>query len=224
MYRNSYDHIDMHYYALSFSNARFLMNSSRTRSHIASTLSHEHFGSAVWCAHILKLPLMFVWCAPSARAIWNIMDGLSCCGRTDARRHAAGDRRATHARWSFSAWRQRPGHSQHCTVSVHHSLSRSFIRALTQLVAVLRRTTGRSFDPLHSFYLMDYPEYQSMVRLVLLGGARNKDDLERVRSQYQHRFATSGDRGARRRLTIRRENSSSSATLQRPVKSSRKDG
>lgn len=29
---------------------------------------------------------------------------------------------------------------------------------------------------------MDYPEYRSTVRLVLLGGARNKDDLERVES------------------------------------------
>lgn len=73
----------MYYYSLSLSNARFLMvNSSWTRDHIASILSHEHFGPAVQWAHILT-PLVFVWCALSARGIRNAMlllDGYSAAG------------------------------------------------------------------------------------------------------------------------------------------------
>ena len=73
----------MYYYALSLSNTRFLMgNSSWTRSHIASILSHEHFGVGVRCAHVLP-PLTFIWCALSARAIRNIMfllDGYRAAG------------------------------------------------------------------------------------------------------------------------------------------------
>ena len=50
----------MYYYALALSHARFLMvNSSWTRNHIASILSHEHFGPAIQWAHRVT-PLLLV--------------------------------------------------------------------------------------------------------------------------------------------------------------------
>ena len=79
---------------------------------------------------------------------------LSCYGLTGASGCAAGDRvpAVRHTRdGHIRLGGQRPNYSQRCAVSVCHSFSRVFIRALTPHIAVLRRTIRRSFDPLRSF-------------------------------------------------------------------------
>lgn len=58
--RDSYYRLTMYYYALSLSHAQFLMvNSSWTRNHIASIISHEHFGPVIQWAHRMT-PLLFI--------------------------------------------------------------------------------------------------------------------------------------------------------------------
>ena len=65
----------MYYYALALSHARFLMvNSSWTRSHIASIISHEHFGLVIQWAHRVT-PLLFVKLLLSPSAIRLVADG-----------------------------------------------------------------------------------------------------------------------------------------------------
>ena len=63
----------MYYYALSLSHAQFLMvNSSWTRSHIASIISHEHFGPMIQWAHRMT-PLLFAKLFLSDSAIRLVM-------------------------------------------------------------------------------------------------------------------------------------------------------
>ena len=63
----------MYYYALSLSHAQFLMvNSSWTRSHIASIISHEHFGPVIQWAHRMT-PLLFAKLFLSESAIRLVM-------------------------------------------------------------------------------------------------------------------------------------------------------
>lgn len=63
----------MYYYALSLSHAQFLMvNSSWTRNHIASILSHEHFGPMIQWAHWVT-PLLFIKLLLSGSAIRLVM-------------------------------------------------------------------------------------------------------------------------------------------------------
>lgn len=58
--RDSYYRLTMYYYALSLSHAQFLMvNSSWTRNHVASILSHEHFGPTIQWTHRVT-PLLFI--------------------------------------------------------------------------------------------------------------------------------------------------------------------
>ncbi|KIM53165.1 glycosyltransferase family 4 protein [Scleroderma citrinum Foug A] len=160
--------IAMYYYALSLSNTRFLMvNSSWTRSHIASILSHEHFGVGVRCAHVLP-PLTFIWCALSARAIRNIMfllDGYRAAGaQTDevVKPEIVYPPCDTRELATFSL----EGRAQ-----------------IILSVAQFRPEKDHQTQlPSFAQLLMDHPEYRSTVRLVLLGGARNQEDMERVSS------------------------------------------
>ena len=90
---------------------------------------------------------------------------------------------------------QKPGHSECCTVSMRHS----FVVVVHSGPHTAFHSPEKDHETQLRSFAMDHPEYQSTVRLVVLGGAQNKDFLERVGSLYQHRFATSGDHGARRR-------------------------
>lgn len=76
--RGSYYRVTMYYYALSLSHAQFLMvNSSWTRSHVASIISREHFGPVIQWAHRLT-PLLFIklfLSAPVARLVTYSVDG-----------------------------------------------------------------------------------------------------------------------------------------------------
>lgn len=163
-----YYRITMYYYALSLSHARFLMvNSSWTRGHIASILSHEHFGPAVRCVHILP-PLVFVWCALSARAVWNIMllvDGYRAAG---AQGHQVVQPEIVYP----------PCDTREMATFGLEGRDQIILSVAQFRPEKDHQAQLRSFAQL----LMDYPEYRSTVRLVLLGGARNKDDLERVES------------------------------------------
>lgn len=63
----------MYYYALALSHAQFLMvNSSWTRSHIASIISHEHFGPVIQWAHRVT-PLLFAKVFLSEPAVRLVM-------------------------------------------------------------------------------------------------------------------------------------------------------
>ncbi|KAL4066395.1 glycosyltransferase family 4 protein [Scleroderma yunnanense] len=165
-----YYRITMYYYALSLSNARFLMvNSSWTRDHITSIVSHEHFGPAVQYAHALT-PLVLFWFALSAKAIRHIMlllDGYTAVGAQGnslVRPEIVYPPCDTREIAKFNLENRDPiilSVAQFRPEKDHQAQ----LRAFAQL-------------------LMDHPEYRSTsetaVRLVLLGGARNKDDLERV--------------------------------------------
>jgi len=75
----------MYYYALSLSHAQFLMvNSSWTRGHIASIISHEHFGPAIRWAHRMT-PLLFIklFLSPSVRVMCGSdRQGSGNCNKT----------------------------------------------------------------------------------------------------------------------------------------------
>ena len=173
----------MYYYALSLSNARFLMvNSSWTRGHIASILSHEHFGAAVRCVHTLP-PLAFVWCTLSARAIRKIMyllDGYQAAGAQTGevvKPEIVYPPCDTRELATFSL----EGRAQIILSVAQFRCVNSFssIQALTgRSPEKDHQTQLRSFAQL----LMDHPEYRSTARLVLLGGARNQEDMDRARS------------------------------------------
>jgi alpha-1,2-mannosyltransferase len=66
----------MYYYALALSHAQFLMvNSSWTHSHIASIISHEHFGPVVQWAHRVT-PLLFAKLFLSKSAVRLVTHGV----------------------------------------------------------------------------------------------------------------------------------------------------
>lgn len=74
--RDSYYRLAMYYYALSLSHAQFLMvNSSWTRSHIASIISHEHFGPVIRWTH-RATPLLFIKLFLSGSVVRLIMYGV----------------------------------------------------------------------------------------------------------------------------------------------------
>lgn len=83
--RDSYYRLTMYYYALSLSRAQFLMvNSSWTRNHIASIISHEHFGPVIQWAHRVT-PLLFIKLCLSGSAAPLVMhsSGSRIGNRTD---------------------------------------------------------------------------------------------------------------------------------------------
>lgn len=81
-----YYRLTMYYYALSLSHAQFLMvNSSWTRSHIASIISHEHFGSVIRWAHRVT-PLLFVRLFLSGSVVGLVTDGPGSAGGSKADR------------------------------------------------------------------------------------------------------------------------------------------
>ncbi|KIJ15033.1 glycosyltransferase family 4 protein [Paxillus involutus ATCC 200175] len=168
-----YYRLSMYYYALSLSHARFLMvNSSWTHGHIASIVSHEHFGPTIrWAHHIT--PLFFIKLVLSSTAVPSIMYGMGsattvktenvkpeivyppCDTREMAKFPLEGRERILLSVAQFRPEKNLPAQ----------------LHAFTQLLA-------------------DHPEYKvpenglnhDAVRLVLLGGARHQDDLDRVES------------------------------------------
>ncbi|KAF8547294.1 glycosyltransferase family 4 protein [Imleria badia] len=150
-----YYRLTMYYYALSLSHAQFLMvNSSWTRSHIASIISHEHFGPVIQWAHRVT-PLLFVKLFISGSAKVTPVTVYPPCDTREMAKFSLQDRE----RIILSVAQFRPEKNLHAQ-----------LYAFAQL-------------------LMDHPEYKTQegsgrdpVRLVLLGGARHQDDLDRVES------------------------------------------
>ncbi|KAI6027795.1 glycosyltransferase family 4 protein [Pisolithus microcarpus 441] len=149
---NSYYRLMMYYYALSLSHARFLMvNSSWTRNHIASILSHEHFGPTMPRA-LRTMLCMNDYLAGGSQAIQNVEPAIVYppCDMREMVKFRLDDRERIIL--SVAQFRPEKDHTAQ-------------LRAFAQL-------------------LMDHPEYKSLpkdeVRLVLLGGARNSGDLDRV--------------------------------------------
>ncbi|KAH7885011.1 mannosyltransferase [Phlebopus sp. FC_14] len=167
-----YYRLTMYYYALSLSHARFLMvNSSWTCAHIASIISHEHFGGAIRLAHVLT-PLLLVkliLSAQSVRRIIQVVDGPGLGGEaTPADVHP----KIVYPPCDTRAMAEFPLEGREKML-----LSVAQFRPEKNLPAQLHALAQ---------LLMDHPEYKSSdtngdsVRLVLLGGARHKDDLDRV--------------------------------------------
>ncbi|KIJ59041.1 glycosyltransferase family 4 protein [Hydnomerulius pinastri MD-312] len=152
--RDSYYRLTMYYYALSLSHARFLMvNSSWTCGHIASIVSREHFGPAIEWAHRVT-PLLFVKLVLSGTAVrFPEIVYPPCDTREMAKFSLEGRERIILSVAQFRPEKNLPAQLQ----------------AFAQL-------------------LMDHPEYKApqkgsakgAVRLILLGGARHQDDLDRV--------------------------------------------
>lgn len=195
-YRDSYYRLLMYYYAISLSHAQSLMvNSSWTRSHIVSIISHEHFGAVIQWVHRVT-PLIFVKLFLSGsfvRLVGNVIDGPRsvigngpgkikpvvvyppCDTREMAMFSLQGRERII---LSVAQFR----YVIHCIqtemkVFNHQHVTRPEKNLPSQL---------RAFAQL----LLDHPEYrtqgasssQDSVQLVLLGGARHQDDLDRVES------------------------------------------
>ncbi|KAG9308815.1 mannosyltransferase [Chiua virens] len=156
-----YYRLTMYYYALCLSHAQFLMvNSSWTRNHIASIISREHFGSAVRWMH-RATPLLIAKLLLSRSAVRLVVKDRTltvyppCDTREMTKFSLQGRERIILSVAQFRPEKNLP----------------SQLHAFAQL-------------------LMDHPEYKTQgndlhkntVRLVLLGGARHQDDLDRVES------------------------------------------
>ncbi|KAG8214910.1 mannosyltransferase, partial [Butyriboletus roseoflavus] len=171
-----YYRLTMYYYALSLSHAQFLMvNSSWTRSHIASIISHEHFGPVIRWMH-RATPLLFIKLFLSGSVVRLVMYGVDGPG----------------SGIGYKTDKVKP-------VTVYppcdtREMTRFSLQGRERIilsVAQFRPEKNLSMQ-LHAFaqLLMDHPEYKSLgivssedpVRLVLLGGARHQDDLDRVES------------------------------------------
>ncbi|KAF9220277.1 glycosyltransferase family 4 protein [Gyrodon lividus] len=171
-----YYRLMMYYYALSLSHARFLMvNSSWTHGHIASIISHEHFGPAIQWAHRVT-PLFFMKLILSNTAVWSITHGVD------------GPDSAT----SVKAGLVKPEIVYPpCDTREIAQFSLQGRERVLLSVAQFRPEKNLPAQ-LHAFaqLLMDHSEYKvpeggsnhDAVRLVLLGGARHQDDLDRVES------------------------------------------
>jgi len=172
-----YYRLMMYYYALSLSHAQFLMvNSSWTRSHIASIISHEHFGPVIQWAHRVT-PLIFIKLFLSGsfvRSFANVIDGPRSVICNEAGK--------------IKPMIVYPP----CDTKEMAMFSLQGRDRIILSVAQFRPeknlpTQLRAFAQL----LSDHPEYRmqgassgqdSAIRLVLLGGARHQDDLDRVES------------------------------------------
>ncbi|KAG6337390.1 hypothetical protein ID866_1713 [Astraeus odoratus] len=173
---NSYYRLTMYYYALSLSHARFLMvNSSWTRDHIASIITHEHVGPAVRWMHRVT-PLLIIKLALSSSIIRNFMlvlDGYSAKG--------IGSDQTVRPEIVYPP----------CDTREMGGFDLDDREPIILSVAQFRREKNHQAQ-LRAFaqLLMDHPEYKAtstttsknVVRLVLLGGARNENDLDRVES------------------------------------------
>lgn len=164
-----YYRLMMYYYALSLSHARFLMvNSSWTRNHIASILSHEHFGPTMrWAPRFT--PLLAIELALSARALRTML----CMND-----YLAGGSQAIQNVEPAIVY---PPCDMREMVKFRLDDRERIILSVAQFRPEKDHTAQlRAFAQL----LMDHPEYKSLpkdeVRLVLLGGARNSGDLDRV--------------------------------------------
>ncbi|KAI6039650.1 glycosyltransferase family 4 protein [Pisolithus marmoratus] len=159
-----YYRLMMYYYALSLSHARFLMvNSSWTQNHIASILSHEHFGPVTRWAPRLT-PLLAIELALLAKALWTV------------------DAAGSQAIQTVEPEIVYPPCDVRQMVKFQLDNRAPIILSVAQFRPEKDHVTQlRAFAQL----LMDHPEYKksspnSEVRLVLLGGARNAGDLDRV--------------------------------------------
>ncbi|KAF8123271.1 UDP-Glycosyltransferase/glycogen phosphorylase [Boletus edulis] len=165
-----YYRLTMYYYAISLSHAQFLMvNSSWTRSHIASIISHEHFGPVIRWAHRVP-PLLFVKLFLSGSAVRLVIDG-------------PGSVRGNKADKVKPVTVYPP-----CDTREMAKFSLQDRERIILSVAQFRPEKNLPAQ-LHAFaqLLMGHPEYKTQdraskdpVRLVLLGGARHQDDLDRV--------------------------------------------
>ncbi|KAH0832377.1 glycosyltransferase family 4 protein [Lanmaoa asiatica] len=171
-----YYRLTMYYYALSLSHAQFLMvNSSWTNSHITSIISHEHFGPVIQWAHRVT-PLLFIKFFLSGSAVRLVMCSVDGPGS------GSGIRRD----------KVKP-------VTVYppcdtQEMARFLLQGRERIILSVAQFRPEKNLPaqLRAFaqLLMDHPEYktrgvgssQDSVRLVLLGGARHQDDLDRVES------------------------------------------
>ncbi|KAI9566213.1 glycosyltransferase family 4 protein [Boletus coccyginus] len=169
-----YYRLMMYYYALSLSHAQFLMvNSSWTRGHIASIISHEHFGPTVRWAHRVT-PLLFIrlFLSPSAVRVTCSSD-----------RPGSGSGNKTHGVKPVTVYPP-------CDT---RELAEFPLQGREQIILSVAQFRPEKNLPaqLHAFaqLLMDHPEYKTPVGsskdpvlLVLLGGARHQGDLDRVES------------------------------------------
>lgn len=171
--KRAYYRLMMYYYALSLSHARFLMvNSSWTRNHIASILSHEHFGPTMCWASRLT-PLLAVELALSSRALRTTM--LVVGSYPTAGSPAIQTVQTVEPEIVYPPCDMREMVKFRLDNREPTILSVAQFRPEKDHAAQLR-----AFAQL----LMDHPEYKysptSKVHLVLLGGARNAGDLARV--------------------------------------------
>ncbi|KAN0088030.1 glycosyltransferase family 4 protein [Tylopilus felleus] len=167
-----YYRLTMYYYALSLSHAQFLMvNSSWTHAHIVSIISHEHFGPVIQWAHRMT-PLLFVKLFLSGSAVRQVIDGPGS---------ANGNKTV-----------------QVKPVTVYppcdtREMAKFSLQDRERIILSVAQFRPEKNLPaqLHAFaqLLTDHPEYKTKegsskdpVRLVLLGGARHQDDLDRVES------------------------------------------